>query len=144
MRSSWSCLLSIETYSVLILLFIKPYSDLININHLLPEPVLLSLFIDLSRHTVLQNPSFSIPNTRLLRESASMKSTALGRIDCYCYLVKLPFPSIKKLPNAPEYPLFSMLSKWRDAMWKTMTEMVKQDQRWSSNRRPYLFVLAGK
>ena len=74
---------SIETYLVLILLFIKPPSDLKNRNHLLPEPVLLSLFIDLSRHTVLQNPSFSIPNTRLLQESASIKSTALDRIDCY-------------------------------------------------------------
>ena len=40
------------------------------------------------------------------------------------YPEKLPFPPIKKLPNAPEYPLFSMLSKWRDAMLKTMTEMV--------------------
>ena len=148
MRSSWSCLLSIETYSVLILLFIKPYSDLININHLLPEPVLLSLFIDLSRHTVLQNPSFSIPNTRLLRESqwSQLLSIELSatEFEASKYLVKLPFPSIKKLPNAPEYPLFSMLSKWRDAMLKTMTEIVKQEQRWSSNRRPYLFVLAGK
>ena len=45
---------SIETYLVLILLFIKPPSDLKKRNHLLPEPVLLSLFIDLSRHTVLQ------------------------------------------------------------------------------------------
>ena len=52
-------------------------------NHLLPEPVLLSLIIDLGRHTVLQNPSFSIPSTRLLQESASIKSTALDRIDCY-------------------------------------------------------------
>ena len=52
-------------------------------NHLLPEPVLLSLIIDLGRHTFLQNPSFSIPNTRLLQESASIKSTALDRVDCY-------------------------------------------------------------
>ena len=74
---------ALKTYSVLILLFIKPHSDSINKNNLLPEPVLLSLFIDLSRHAVLQNPSFSIPNTRLLQESASMKSTALDRIDCY-------------------------------------------------------------
>ena len=56
------------------------------------------------------------------------------------YPVKLPFPPIKKVPNAPEYPLFSMLSKWRDAMLKTMTEIVKHEQRWSSNRRPYLFM----
>ena len=83
MRSSGSRPLSIETYSVLILLFIKPLSDSINKNHLIPEPVPLSLSIDLSRPTVLQNPSFSIPNTRLLQESASMKSTALDRIDCY-------------------------------------------------------------
>ena len=80
-RSSWSRLLSIETYSVLILLFIKPHRNSINKNHLLPEPVLLSLIIDLGRHTVLQNPSFSIPNTRY--ESASIKSTTLYRIDCY-------------------------------------------------------------
>ena len=83
MRSSWSRLLSIETYSVLILLSINPHSVSINKNHLLPEPVLLSLFIDLSRHIVLQNPSFSIPNTCLLQESALMKSTALDQIDCY-------------------------------------------------------------
>ena len=44
--------------------------DSINKNHLLPEPVLLSLIIDLGRHTVLQNPSFSIPKTRQLQESA--------------------------------------------------------------------------
>ena len=31
----------------------------------------------------LKNPSFIIPNTRLLQESASIKSTALDRIDCY-------------------------------------------------------------
>ena len=30
-----------------------------------------------------KNPSFSIPNTRLLQEIASMQSTALDRIDCY-------------------------------------------------------------
>ena len=74
---------ALKTYSVLILLFIKPHSDSINKNNLLLEPVLLSLSIDLGRHTVLQNPSFSIPNTRLLQESGSMKSTALDRIDCY-------------------------------------------------------------
>ena len=27
------------------------------------------------------------------------------------YPVKFPFPPIKKVPNAPEYPIFSMLSK---------------------------------
>ena len=47
---------------------------------------------------------------------------------------------MKKVPNAPEYLLFSMLSKWREAMLKTMTEIVKHEQRWSSNRRPYLFM----
>ena len=52
-----------------------------NENHLLPEPVLLSLIINLGRHTALQNLLFSIPNTRLLQESASIKSTALDRID---------------------------------------------------------------
>ena len=144
-RSSWSRLLSIETYSVLILLFIKPHRDSINKTHLLPEPVLLSLIIDLGRHTVLQNLSSSISNTRLLHESASIKSTlsielTVTEFEASKYLVKLPFPPIQKLPNAPEYPLFSMLSKWRDAMSKTMTEIVKHEQRWSSNRRPYLFM----
>ena len=74
---------STNTFSGPILLFIKPHRDSINKNHLLPEPVLLSFIIGLGRHTVLQNPSFSIQNTRLLQESASIKSTALDRIDCY-------------------------------------------------------------
>ena len=68
---------------------------------------------------------------RLLRESQwsqllSIELTAT-EFEASKYPVKLPFPPIKKLPNAPEYPLFSMLSKWRDAMLKTMTEMVKHD-----------------
>ena len=122
----WCRLLSIETYSVLILLLNKPHSDSNSINksYLLPEPVLFF---------VVYWPK-------------SPKSAALIRIDCYWVRsiqnpVKLPFPPIKKLPNEPEYPLFFMLSKQRDAIWKTMTEIVKNDQRWSLNRQTSLFMM---
>ena len=79
----------------------------------------------------------------------SMKSTALDRIDCYGVRsvqisCKIAISFHQKTSQRARIYLISMLSKWRDAMLKTMTEIVKQDQRWSSNRRPYLFVLAGK
>ena len=90
--------------------------DSMNKNHSLPEPVLLSLIIDLGRHIVLQNPSFSIPNTRLLQESASIKSTALDRIDCYRVRnvqisCKIAISSHQKSSQRARISLFSMLSK---------------------------------
>ena len=42
--------------------------------------------------------------------------------------IKWLFPPPQKLPNAPEYPLFSTLSKWRHSMLKTRTEMVNYEQ----------------
>ena len=66
---------------------------------------------------IRRSPSQTLACYRKVHRWSQLLSIELSatEFEASKYPEKLPFPPIEKLPNAPEYPLFSMLSKWRDA-----------------------------